>query len=181
MYDLLHGMTVIEGASFVAGPSCGLYLAQLGATVIRFDQLGGGHDARRWPLADSGESYYWQGLNKNKLSVTLDFSQPRGRELAQRLAAAGVRELLVISQDTSAYGVDLKFKLDFWGGRPSLTCALRLGPDCEVKPPANGRWQRVQAAAFWSLRACCLSCSRSSRGDTCSLAHHRIAGDQRAS
>jgi ribosomal protein S12 methylthiotransferase len=37
---------------------------------------------------------------------------------AERLVAAGVRELLVISQDTSAYGVDLKYKLDFWNGRP---------------------------------------------------------------
>jgi ribosomal protein S12 methylthiotransferase len=40
---------------------------------------------------------------------------------AERLAAAGVRELLVISQDTSAYGVDLKYKLDFWDGRPVKT------------------------------------------------------------
>lgn len=40
---------------------------------------------------------------------------------AERLVAAGVRELLVISQDTSAYGVDLKFKLDFWEGRPVKT------------------------------------------------------------
>jgi ribosomal protein S12 methylthiotransferase len=37
---------------------------------------------------------------------------------AERLVAAGVRELLVISQDTSAYGADLRYRLDFWGGRP---------------------------------------------------------------
>jgi ribosomal protein S12 methylthiotransferase len=37
---------------------------------------------------------------------------------AQALAKAGVKELLVISQDTSAYGVDLKYKLDFWNGQP---------------------------------------------------------------
>jgi len=47
-------------------------------------------------------------------------SRPAGDVLAEaeRLVAAGVRELLVISQDTSAYGVDLKYRLDFWGGRP---------------------------------------------------------------
>jgi ribosomal protein S12 methylthiotransferase len=47
-------------------------------------------------------------------------SRPAGDVLgeAERLVAAGVKELLVISQDTSAYGVDLKYKLDFWGGRP---------------------------------------------------------------
>lgn len=86
MYGLLEGLTVIEGASFIAGPSCGLYLAQMGATVIRFDQLGGGPDAGRWPLTESGESLYWQGLNKNKLSIGINFAKPEGRELAQRLA-----------------------------------------------------------------------------------------------
>ncbi len=40
---------------------------------------------------------------------------------AESLVNAGVKELLVISQDTSAYGVDLKYKMDFWGGRPMKT------------------------------------------------------------
>ncbi len=40
---------------------------------------------------------------------------------AKNLAAAGVKELLVVSQDTSAYGVDMKHKLDFWDGRPLKT------------------------------------------------------------
>ncbi|MBE0763075.1 30S ribosomal protein S12 methylthiotransferase RimO, partial [Escherichia coli] len=40
---------------------------------------------------------------------------------AERLVKAGVKELLVISQDTSAYGVDLKYKTDFWNGQPVKT------------------------------------------------------------
>lgn len=40
---------------------------------------------------------------------------------AERLAAAGVKELLVVSQDTSAYGVDLKYRTDFWRGQPVKT------------------------------------------------------------
>lgn len=40
---------------------------------------------------------------------------------AKRLAEAGVKELLVVSQDTGAYGVDLKFRTGFWGGRPMKT------------------------------------------------------------
>ncbi len=50
-------------------------------------------------------------------------SRPVGDVLseAERLVEAGVKELLVISQDTSAYGVDLKYKLDFWGGKPVKT------------------------------------------------------------
>lgn len=89
MYRLLDGLTIVEGAAFVAGPSCALYLAQLGARVIRFDQIGGGPDARRWPLGPNGESLYWEGLNKGKQSIALDLRRPEGRELAQRLATAG--------------------------------------------------------------------------------------------
>ena len=37
---------------------------------------------------------------------------------AEQLVRSGVKELLVISQDTSAYGVDLKYRTDFWDGRP---------------------------------------------------------------
>ena len=88
MYDLLRGLRVVEGSAFVAAPTCGLYLAQMGAEVIRFDNIGGGPDFRRWPLADNGSSLYWEGLNKGKKSVALDLSGPAGREIAQRLAAA---------------------------------------------------------------------------------------------
>jgi 2-methylfumaryl-CoA isomerase len=89
MYDLLKGMTVIEGAAFIAGPSCGLYLAQMGARVIRFDAVGGGPDARRWPLGNAGQSLYWEGLNKGKQSIAIDLGKPAGRELAQRIATSG--------------------------------------------------------------------------------------------
>ena len=86
MYDLLKGLRVVEGAAFVAAPTCGLYLAQMGAEVIRFDNIGGGPDFRRWPLAENGSSLYWEGLNKGKKSVALDLTRPAGREIAQRLA-----------------------------------------------------------------------------------------------
>ena len=89
MYDLLKGLRVVEGSAFVAAPTCGLYLAQMGAEVIRFDNIGGGPDFRRWPLAENGSSLYWEGLNKGKKSVALDLSHPEGREIAQRLAASG--------------------------------------------------------------------------------------------
>lgn len=88
MYDLLKGLRVVEGSAFVAAPTCGLYLAQMGAEVIRFDNIGGGPDFRRWPLADNGASLYWESLNKGKKSVAIDLVRPEGREIAQRLAAA---------------------------------------------------------------------------------------------
>ena len=88
MYDLLKGLRVVEGSAFVAGPTCGLYLAQMGAEVIRFDNIGGGPDFRRWPLAENGASLYWEGLNKGKKSIAIDLTRPAGREVAQALAAA---------------------------------------------------------------------------------------------
>ncbi len=50
-------------------------------------------------------------------------SRPLGEVAAeaQRLVESGVRELLVVSQDTSAYGLDLKYRTDFWQGRPLET------------------------------------------------------------
>jgi 2-methylfumaryl-CoA isomerase len=88
MYDLLRGLKVVEAAAFIAGPSCGLHLAQMGAEVIRIDQIGGGPDFRRWPLAPAGASLYWEGLNKAKRSVALDLTRPEGRDLAARIATA---------------------------------------------------------------------------------------------
>ena len=68
-------------------------------------------------------------------------SRPAGEVLeeAERLVRAGVKELLVISQDTSAYGVDLRYKLDFWNGQPVKT---RLYELCEALG-SFGVWVRL--------------------------------------
>ncbi len=57
-------------------------------------------------------------------------SRPVGQVLseAERLVQNGTKELLIISQDTSAYGVDLKYKMDFWNGKPVKT---RMKELCE--------------------------------------------------
>ena len=88
MYALLKGLRIVEGAAFIAGPSCALHLAQMGAEVIRFDAIGGGPDFRRWPLGPNGDSLYWEGLNKGKKSIAIDLSSAEGRELAVAIAAA---------------------------------------------------------------------------------------------
>jgi len=68
-------------------------------------------------------------------------SRPVGDVLseAERLVKAGVKELLVISQDTSAYGVDVKYKTDFWNGQPVKTRMLEL---CEALS-SMGVWVRL--------------------------------------
>lgn len=83
----LDGMRVIEGSAFVAAPSGGMTLAQLGAEVIRFDQIGGGIDYTRWPLTTGGASLYWAGLNKNKRSIAADLRSPEARELLSQLVS----------------------------------------------------------------------------------------------
>ena len=85
MYDLLAGLSIIEASSFVVSPSAGLYCAQMGAEVIRVDQIGGGPDFRRWPVTAANDSLYWENLNRAKKSVALDLSNPKGRELLQEL------------------------------------------------------------------------------------------------
>jgi 2-methylfumaryl-CoA isomerase len=85
----LQGTVVVEVSSFVAAPLCGVTLAQLGAEVIRVDPIGGASDFRRWPLAQSGSSIYWTGLNKGKRSAAIDLRAPEGQQLVQRLIVEG--------------------------------------------------------------------------------------------
>jgi 2-methylfumaryl-CoA isomerase len=84
----LQGMQVFEFASFVAGPTAGMTLAQLGADVIRIDPIQGNSDYRRWPIAPNGDSFFWTSLNKGKRSVAIDIKQPVGRELLLALVTA---------------------------------------------------------------------------------------------
>lgn len=125
MYGLLKGLRVVEGSAFVAGPTCGLYLAQLGAEVIRFDNIGGGPDFRRWPLTPGGDSLYWEGLNKSKKSIAIDLSRPEGRELAARLAAAPGEEGGVFVTNFPVEGFLSYEKLSAL--RPDLICARVMG------------------------------------------------------
>src|SRR4051812_3758926 len=84
----LCGRRVVEVSSFVAVPTAGLTLAQLGADVIRVDPPGGASDINRWPLSAEGRSLFWTGLNKGKRSVTIDYRTPAGRELLLALITA---------------------------------------------------------------------------------------------
>jgi 2-methylfumaryl-CoA isomerase len=88
MTPVLDGMRVIEGSAFVAAPLGGMTLAQLGADVIRFDQIGGGLDSGRWPITADGRSLFWAGMNKGKRSLAVDLRSPRGRELLTALITA---------------------------------------------------------------------------------------------
>jgi 2-methylfumaryl-CoA isomerase len=84
---ILSGLRVVEVSAFVAAPLAGATLAAMGAEVIRVEQLGGGIDARRWPLHE-GRSLYRAGLDQGKRSLAVDLRSERGQELVSQLIAA---------------------------------------------------------------------------------------------
>ena len=84
---ILSGLRVVEVSAFVAAPLTGATLASLGAEVIRVEQVGGGLDARRWPV-HQGRSLYRAGLDRGKRSVALDLRAPRGQEIVAELVTS---------------------------------------------------------------------------------------------
>ena len=56
MTGILAGLRIVEGSAFIAAPLGGMTLAQLGADVIRFDDIKGGLDSDRWPITRDGRS-----------------------------------------------------------------------------------------------------------------------------
>ena len=72
-------------------------------------------------------------------------SRPLGDVLAEaeRLFRADVRELLVVSQDTSAYGVDVRYRTGFWQGRPMRTRMLELARELDALAKRYGAWVRL--------------------------------------
>jgi len=72
-------------------------------------------------------------------------SRPIGEVLleAERLLKAGVKELLVVSQDTSAYGVDVRYRTGFWRGRPVKTRMTELARELAALAREHGAWVRL--------------------------------------
>lgn len=84
----LDGLRIVDLSTYVAGPSGGMTLAQLGADVIRVDPVGGATDTLRLPLDGKGHSLYWASLNRGKRSIEVDLRSAEGRDLVARLLAA---------------------------------------------------------------------------------------------
>jgi crotonobetainyl-CoA:carnitine CoA-transferase CaiB-like acyl-CoA transferase len=81
MNAALSEVTVIDLSRVFAGPYCTMMLGDLGATVIKVERPDKGDDTRHFgPPYIAGESAYYLGLNRNKHSITLDFSTPEGKE-----------------------------------------------------------------------------------------------------
>lgn len=91
----LAGVTVVDLTRVLAGPTCTQILGDLGADVVKIERPGAGDDTRKFapPFVrdadgrDTGESAYFVGANRNKLSVALDIALPEGAEIVRCLAA----------------------------------------------------------------------------------------------
>jgi formyl-CoA transferase len=88
MSSPLQGVRVLELGQFIAGPYCGLQLADLGAQVIKIERPGSGDAFREFGFVanSQGYSHNFCAFNRNKLSVTLDVNAPRGQEAFRRMA-----------------------------------------------------------------------------------------------
>lgn len=95
MAGALSHIRVLDLSRVLAGPWCGQILGDLGAEVIKVERPGSGDDTRHWgpPYIkdaegnDSREAAYFQSANRNKQSLTLDFTQPDGQRLVRELVA----------------------------------------------------------------------------------------------
>jgi crotonobetainyl-CoA:carnitine CoA-transferase CaiB-like acyl-CoA transferase len=81
----LSGIKVLDLSRVLAGPLCTMTLGDMGAEVIKVEPPQG-DDTRAWaPPQAGGEAAYFLGVNRNKRSLRLDLSQPKGREILGRL------------------------------------------------------------------------------------------------
>ncbi|MGW6402946.1 CaiB/BaiF CoA transferase family protein [Streptomyces sp. NPDC055134] len=78
----LAGLRVLEMGNFIAAPSAGRLMADLGAEVVKVERPLGGDELRRWRLHEGNTSLLFRLMNRNKRSLTLDLKHPEGRAVA---------------------------------------------------------------------------------------------------
>lgn len=111
----LSHIRVLDLSRVLAGPWAGQILADLGAEVIKVERPGKGDDTRAWgppflrdPLGENtSEAAYYLSANRNKQSVTVDFTLPEGQKLVRELAAKS--DILIENFKVgglAAYGLD---------------------------------------------------------------------------
>lgn len=122
----LAGIRVLEIGQLVAGPFAGSILSYFGAEVIKVEPPGRGDALRSWRLLDeTGTSFWWRNISRNKKCVTLDLKSDRGRELLRKLA--GKADVML---ENFRPGTMEKWGLDpetLWQSNPGLIYARISG------------------------------------------------------
>jgi len=83
----LSGIRVLEVGNYMAGPFCGMQLADLGADVVKIENPDGGDMSRQGGPFVDGESANFLRINRNKRSLALDLKSDQGKEIFRKLAA----------------------------------------------------------------------------------------------
>jgi crotonobetainyl-CoA:carnitine CoA-transferase CaiB-like acyl-CoA transferase len=83
----LDGVRVLDLSRVLAGPFCGMLLADLGADVVKVEDTSSGDESRTWPPHKDGESAAFLVINRNKRDMTLDLKAPEGVEVIKRMVA----------------------------------------------------------------------------------------------
>lgn len=82
----LQGIRVLDLSRILAGPLCTMWMADLGAEVIKVEKPGVGDETRRWgPPFVAGESAYFLAVNRGKYGITLDLAAPEDRRILRLL------------------------------------------------------------------------------------------------
>jgi crotonobetainyl-CoA:carnitine CoA-transferase CaiB-like acyl-CoA transferase len=84
----LEGIKVVEVSVAMAGPFCGMLLADYGADVVKVERVGSGDDSRLWPPHFHNKmSYYFAAANRGKRDLAVDLKNPEGMDIVRRLIA----------------------------------------------------------------------------------------------
>jgi crotonobetainyl-CoA:carnitine CoA-transferase CaiB-like acyl-CoA transferase len=113
----LAGVKVVDIASFLAAPLCGMHLADWGADVIKVERPGSGDEIRYWGESKDGVGLYFKMVNRSKRSVTADMRTPLGVEIVKRLVKDA--DVLLENYRTGT--------LEKWGIGPDVLMAINPG------------------------------------------------------
>ena len=84
---ILQDVRVLDYSRYIAGPFCGMLLADLGADVIRIEKVDGGEDRYYQTVTEDGQGATFLALNRNKRGMTLNPRKPEGQEIQRKLVA----------------------------------------------------------------------------------------------
>lgn len=82
---LLDGVVVLDLTRVLAGPYCGMILADMGATVIKVENPKGGDDTRKMGPFVNGNSVYYANFNRSKIGCTLNLKDPEAKEIFKEM------------------------------------------------------------------------------------------------
>mmetsp|Transcript_4453 Transcript_4453/g.7836 ORF Transcript_4453/g.7836 Transcript_4453/m.7836 type:complete len:460 (+) Transcript_4453:126-1505(+) len=110
----LHGVRVIEVGNFIAGPHCGTILGYYGAEVIKIEPPGGDQIRVFRDVDETGTSWWWRSIGRNKKSIVLDMKKPGAQEIVRDLC-----ENADVLLENFRPG-----KMEEWGLGPDVMAAL---------------------------------------------------------